>query len=145
MQIHMTSITPVTDIDNSVTGFGLSARAFACVSATNPNRHNIINNGLWRFYLEENELHLAVAFHVYFNMNRLRPALTLSSCVTYFKLKPAALWLILTLGVPSMENPIGLEQLSPLADAAIGGLLVGIFMSLFYLPMFYVWASGKIK
>jgi multidrug efflux pump subunit AcrB len=78
-------------------------------------------------------------------MNRLRPALTLSSCVTYSKLKPAALWLILTLGVPSMENPIGLKQLSPLADAAIGGLLVGTFMSLFYLPMSYVWASGKIK
>lgn len=42
----------------------------------------------------------------------------------------------------AMENAIGLERLSPLADAAIGGLLVGTFMSLFYLPMFYVWVSG---
>ena len=45
----------------------------------------------------------------------------------------------------AMENAIGLERLSPLADAAIGGLLVGTFMSLFYLPMFYVWVSGKAK
>ena len=45
----------------------------------------------------------------------------------------------------AMENAIGLERLSPLADAAIGGLLVGTFMSLFYLPLFYVWVSGKTK
>jgi len=45
----------------------------------------------------------------------------------------------------AMENAIGLERLSPLADAAIGGLLVGTFMSLFYLPLFYVWMSGKGK
>jgi len=43
----------------------------------------------------------------------------------------------------AMENAIGLERLSPLADAAIGGLLVGTFMSLFYLPLFYVWMSGQ--
>ncbi|PJC14753.1 MAG: AcrB/AcrD/AcrF family protein [Comamonadaceae bacterium CG_4_9_14_0_8_um_filter_57_21] len=45
----------------------------------------------------------------------------------------------------AMENAIGLERLSPLADAAIGGLLVGTFMSLFYLPLFYVWMSEKGK
>lgn len=45
----------------------------------------------------------------------------------------------------AIENAIGLKRLSPLAEAAIGGLLVGTFMSLFYLPMFYVWVSGKIK
>ena len=43
----------------------------------------------------------------------------------------------------ALENAIGLERLSPLADTAIGGLLVGTFMSLFYLPMFYVWVSDK--
>jgi multidrug efflux pump subunit AcrB len=33
-----------------------------------------------------------------------------------------------------------------LADAAIGGLLVGTVLSLFYLPMFYIWiTSGKEK
>lgn len=41
------------------------------------------------------------------------------------------------------EHAIGLERLSPLADAAIGGLLVGTFMSLFYLPMFYVWVTDR--
>jgi multidrug efflux pump subunit AcrB len=45
----------------------------------------------------------------------------------------------------ALEHAIGLERLSPLADAAIGGLLVGTFMSLFYLPLFYVWMSGKGK
>ena len=45
----------------------------------------------------------------------------------------------------ALEHAIGLERLSPLADAAIGGLLVGTFMSLFYLPLFYVWVSGKGK
>jgi multidrug efflux pump subunit AcrB len=43
----------------------------------------------------------------------------------------------------AMQRAIGLERLSPLADAAIGGLLIGTFLSLFYLPMFYVWVTGK--
>jgi multidrug efflux pump subunit AcrB len=43
----------------------------------------------------------------------------------------------------AMQRAIGLERLSPLADAAIGGLLIGTFLSLFYLPMFYVWVMGK--
>ncbi len=41
----------------------------------------------------------------------------------------------------AMQRAVGLERLSPLADAAIGGLLVGTILSLFYLPMFYVWMS----
>jgi len=45
----------------------------------------------------------------------------------------------------AIEHAIGLERLSPLADAAIGGLLVGTFMSLFYLPMFYVWVTDRKK
>ncbi len=45
----------------------------------------------------------------------------------------------------AMQRAVGLERLSPLADAAIGGLLVGTVLSLFYLPMFYVWVSGKTK
>ena len=43
----------------------------------------------------------------------------------------------------AMQRAVGLERLSPLADAAIGGLLVGTVLSLFYLPMFYVWVVGK--
>jgi multidrug efflux pump subunit AcrB len=46
----------------------------------------------------------------------------------------------------AMQRAVGLERLSPLADAAIGGLLVGTVLSLFYLPMFYIWiTSGKEK
>ncbi len=43
----------------------------------------------------------------------------------------------------AMERAVGLERLSPLADAAIGGLLVGTFLSLFYLPLFYVWVAER--
>ncbi|MBS4095808.1 MAG: efflux RND transporter permease subunit [Sulfuricella sp.] len=43
----------------------------------------------------------------------------------------------------AMQRAVGLERLSPLADAAIGGLLVGTVLSLFYLPMFYVWVIGN--
>ena len=43
----------------------------------------------------------------------------------------------------AMQRAIGLERLSPLADAAIGGLLVGTLLSLFYLPMFYVWVTDR--
>ena len=42
-----------------------------------------------------------------------------------------------------LEHAVGLERLSPLADTAIGGLLIGTVLSLFYLPMFYVWVKGK--
>lgn len=45
----------------------------------------------------------------------------------------------------AMQRAVGLERLSPLADAAIGGLLVGTVLSLFYLPMFYVWVMGDRK
>lgn len=43
----------------------------------------------------------------------------------------------------AMQRAVGLERLSPLADAAIGGLLIGTVLSLFYLPMFYVWVMGR--
>lgn len=43
----------------------------------------------------------------------------------------------------AMEHAVGMERLSPLADAAMGGLLVGTVLSLFYLPMFYVWVSAS--
>jgi len=43
----------------------------------------------------------------------------------------------------AMQRAVGLERLSPLADAAIGGLLIGTVLSLFYLPMFYVWLTGR--
>jgi len=36
----------------------------------------------------------------------------------------------------ALEQAIGLERLSPIADVAIGGLLVGTFLTLVYVPMF---------
>lgn len=45
----------------------------------------------------------------------------------------------------AMQRAVGLERLSPLADASIGGLLVGTLLSLFYLPMFYVWLTDRKK
>jgi multidrug efflux pump subunit AcrB len=45
----------------------------------------------------------------------------------------------------AMQRAIGLERMSPLAVAAIGGLLLGTVLSLFYLPMLYVWVLGKIR
>jgi multidrug efflux pump subunit AcrB len=43
----------------------------------------------------------------------------------------------------AFQVAIGLERISPLADAAIGGLLVGTALSLFYLPMLYVWLTDR--
>ncbi|MFZ3289065.1 MAG: efflux RND transporter permease subunit [Telluria sp.] len=43
----------------------------------------------------------------------------------------------------AMQRAVGLERMSPLAVAAIGGLLLGTVLSLFYLPMLYVWVTGK--
>jgi Cation/multidrug efflux pump len=37
----------------------------------------------------------------------------------------------------ALEWAIGLERLSPLAVVAIGGLIVGTFLSLVYVPFFY--------
>ena len=45
----------------------------------------------------------------------------------------------------ALEHAVGLERLSPLADTAIGGLLLGTVLTLFYLPMFYVWVEGRRK
>jgi multidrug efflux pump subunit AcrB len=43
----------------------------------------------------------------------------------------------------AMQRAVGLERMSPLAVAAIGGLLLGTVLSLFYLPMLYVWVMGR--
>ncbi len=47
----------------------------------------------------------------------------------------------------ALERAVGLERLSPLADVAVGGLLVGTFLTLVYVPMFaYMFdSSGKKK
>ena len=44
----------------------------------------------------------------------------------------------------AMETAVGLERLSPLADVAIGGLLVGTLLTLIYVPMYaYVFDGEK--
>ena len=43
----------------------------------------------------------------------------------------------------ALEQAIGLERLSPIADVAIGGLLVGTFLTLVYVPMFAYITSKK--
>ena len=43
----------------------------------------------------------------------------------------------------ALEQAVGLERLSPLADVAIGGLLVGTLLTLIYVPMYaYVFDKG---
>ena len=44
----------------------------------------------------------------------------------------------------AMQRAVGLERMSPLAVAAIGGLIFGTVLSLFYLPMLYVWVMDKL-
>ena len=36
----------------------------------------------------------------------------------------------------ALEQAVGLERLSPLSDVAIGGLLVGTFLTLIYVPLY---------
>jgi len=44
----------------------------------------------------------------------------------------------------ALEQAVGLERLSPLADVAIGGLLIGTLLTLIYIPMFaYMFDSDK--
>jgi len=46
----------------------------------------------------------------------------------------------------ALEQAVGLERLSPLADVAIGGLLVGTLLTLIYVPMFaYVFDKDNKK
>jgi multidrug efflux pump subunit AcrB len=46
----------------------------------------------------------------------------------------------------AMESAVGLERLSPLADVAIGGLLIGTLLTLVYVPMFaYMVDKNKNK
>ncbi|MFK5957329.1 MAG: efflux RND transporter permease subunit [Lutibacter sp.] len=44
----------------------------------------------------------------------------------------------------ALENAVGLERLSPLADVAIGGLLIGTLLTLIYVPI-YAYAVDKDK
>jgi multidrug efflux pump subunit AcrB len=44
----------------------------------------------------------------------------------------------------ALEQAVGLERLSPLADVAIGGVIVGTLLTLIYVPMFaYIFDKEK--
>jgi len=46
----------------------------------------------------------------------------------------------------ALEQAVGLERLSPLADVAIGGLLVGTLLTLIYVPMYaYIFDADRKK
>jgi len=46
----------------------------------------------------------------------------------------------------ALEQAVGLERLSPLADVAIGGLLIGTLLTLVYIPMYaYISSNDKNK
>jgi multidrug efflux pump subunit AcrB len=45
----------------------------------------------------------------------------------------------------ALEMAVGLERLSPLADVAIGGLLIGTLLTLIYVPMFAYSVDNKDK
>ncbi|HEY9169070.1 MAG TPA: efflux RND transporter permease subunit [Lutibacter sp.] len=44
----------------------------------------------------------------------------------------------------ALEQAVGLERLSPLADVAIGGLLIGTLLTLVYIPI-YAYSVDKVK
>ncbi len=44
----------------------------------------------------------------------------------------------------ALERAVDLERLSPLADVAIGGLLIGTFLTLIYIPIYaYSFDKGQ--
>lgn len=43
----------------------------------------------------------------------------------------------------AFEWAVGLERLSPLADVAVGGLIIGTILTLIYIPMFAYSVEGK--
>ncbi|MDX1808523.1 MAG: efflux RND transporter permease subunit [Sulfurospirillaceae bacterium] len=46
----------------------------------------------------------------------------------------------------ALEQAVGLERLSPLADVAIGGLLIGTLLTLIYVPMYaYIFDRDKLR
>jgi len=45
----------------------------------------------------------------------------------------------------ALEQAVGLERLSPLADVAIGGLLVGTLLTLIYVPLYAYVFDGEKK
>ena len=60
---------------------------------------------------------------------RTRPVV-MTSCAVSVGMLPVA-----------MGSAIGLERLAPLGTVAIGGLMVGIFLTLLLIPIVFVWIT----
>jgi len=43
----------------------------------------------------------------------------------------------------AVGNAIGLERLAPLGAVAIGGLIVGTFLTLLFIPLVFIWTQSK--
>ncbi|MBN2895866.1 MAG: efflux RND transporter permease subunit [Campylobacterales bacterium] len=43
----------------------------------------------------------------------------------------------------ALGNAIGLERLAPLGAVAIGGLIVGTFLTLLFIPLFFIWSTRR--
>ena len=44
----------------------------------------------------------------------------------------------------ALGSAIGLERLAPLGAVAIGGLLVGTFLTLLFIPLFFIWTTREV-
>ena len=45
----------------------------------------------------------------------------------------------------ALGSAIGLERLAPLGAVAIGGLLVGTFLTLLFIPLIFIWTTKELK
>ena len=43
----------------------------------------------------------------------------------------------------ALGSAIGLERLAPLGAVAIGGLIVGTFLTLLFIPLVFIWTVKK--
>jgi multidrug efflux pump subunit AcrB len=43
----------------------------------------------------------------------------------------------------ALGSAIGLERLAPLGAVAIGGLLVGTFLTLLFIPLIFIWTTKQ--
>ncbi|HEY6357830.1 MAG TPA: efflux RND transporter permease subunit, partial [Vicinamibacterales bacterium] len=83
----------------------------------------------------------------YINQLRARGQATIDAAVegAVLRLRPILMTtLVATLGlVPAaMSHAIGSDSQRPFAIVIVGGLLVGMALSIFVLPAIYVWAAG---
>lgn len=45
----------------------------------------------------------------------------------------------------ALGSAIGLERLAPLGAVAIGGLIIGTFLTLLFIPLVFIWAVKETR